>query len=1180
MRLLYRLAAFRRRGTNRPAVALALLGVVLACALTTTFALLRRRPAPAVPAAPAAPAHDLLASLPVAFEPAGDGTFVSRGPGYSLVLTASEAVVGVRGGTFALRPAGPSANPAAPLVPAQPLAGAVTRLTGDDPPAWRTGLATYGRVEARQVWPGVDVVWHGDQRRLEHDMVVAPGTDPAVVAFDVQGAQALTVAPEGDLLVDLGGGASARLGRPVAYQDVAGGRRPVAGEFVLLGPSRIGFRVGPYDPTLPLVIDPTLVTSTFLGGIGNDGGYAIAVDGQGNTYVTGTTESQDFPTNAPLQATLSNSATGTTSDVFVSKISPDGTRLLWSTYLGGGGRDTGYAVAVGSDGAVYVAGVTESSDFPRANPAQDAFGGGSSDAFVAKLASSGTTLEWSTYIGGTATDRGRGLAVDSAGNAYVTGSTSSVDFPTANPYQPGPYRPDDLDAFLAKVPAGGGPLAYATRLGGSNDDHGLAVAVDGQNNAYVTGDTLSPGFPTVRPIQAGSGGSASGVAGSFPDAFVTKFNPAGSALVYSTFLGGSDLDQGTAITVDAAGAAHVAGNTNSPNFPTVVPLQAAKGNDTDAFVAKLDPPGASLVYATYVGGSGADGANGIAVDRNGSPVVVGTTGSGNWPTREPVQPSRGGGDDAFVLKLTADGRASLFSTFLGGREADSGMGVAVDAQGAAHVLGLTGSPDFPSVKPVVGSRPATGGDAFVATVDLADATGPEPSSAAVPAAEGTPSPSSSTTGHDRRVRALGILTLVLLAAAVGQTVYLRRRPAVPAGRQPQPTKPAVPATPARTSTASPGVTVLGAGAAAAKAGGAAKSTRTPKSRGGPKTGPSKSGGQKAGGKKAGSGKPGGQKTAAAAKAGALGGTAPDVDGADDGGPPTVAAPPPTPPRPRVKPQEPAVAQLLEEDLWAPEPPVELPEQPSEEPADQRDRPVAKEAAAPIDTGEVPAVDVAADAPPPAAADAPAAAEAAPERAPSEPPPSAEPVEVPPAPAIPPVPAEELSFWDLFPEDLPPARATTFPVEDLLVEHIPLPEGPDSAAGRLLGRPEPGEQPAQPDPDLDPEAPFALLPHPPEAEIVIAELLDGPLPTGLRPSAESPWAPQTPGDDFVISDLLTNQEGEDRPGDGRPPVASEPEDGDHAAPTSSPTRDQQARIAADRARRRRARRGRGKSPGSG
>ena len=1170
----------RLPGTNRPAVVLALLGMVLACALTTTFALRRREPAPAVPAAPA---HDLLASLPVAFEPTGEGSFSSRGPGYSLVLTASEAVVGVQGGTFALRPAGPSANPAAPLVPAQPLGGAVTRLTGDDPSAWRTGLATYGRVEARQVWPGVDVVWHGDQHQLEHDMVVAPGTDPAVVAFDVHGAQALTVAPEGDLLLDLAGGPTARLGRPVAYQEVAGGRRPVASEFTMLGPSRIGFRVGPYDRSMPLVIDPTLVTSTFLGGIGNDGGYAIAVDGQGNTYVTGTTESQDFPTNAPLEAALSNSAGGPTSDVFVSKISPDGTRLLWSTYLGGGGRDTGYGVAVGSDGAVYVAGVTESSDFPRANPAQDAFGGGSSDAFVAKLAASGTALEWSTYIGGSATDRGRGLAVDSTGNAYVTGSTSSVDFPTASPYQPGPFRPDDLDAFLAKVPAGGGPLAYATRLGGSNDDHGLAVAVDGQSNAYVTGDTLSPGFPTVRPIQAGSGGSASGVAGSFPDAFVTKFNPAGTALVYSTFLGGSDLDQGTAITVDAAGAAFVAGNTNSPNFPTVTPLQAAKGNDTDAFVAKLDAPGASLLYATYVGGSGADGANGIAVDRRGSPVVVGTTGSGNWPTQGPVQPSRGGSDDAFVLKLAADGRGSVFSTYLGGREADSGMGVALDAQGAAHVLGLTGSPDFPSVKPVVGSRPATGGDAFVATIDLADVAGPAPSSAAAPAAGGTATSSSSTTGHDRRVRALGILTLLLLAAAVGQTVYLRRRPAVPAGRQPTKPAPPAPAKPARTPAASAGVTVLGAG-------GASKSTRTPKARGGPKSAPAKAGGQKGGGqkggaKKAGGGRPGGQKTAAAAKAGALGGAAPDGDvvGADDGGPPTVAAPPPAPPRPRVKPQEPAVAQLLEEDLWAPEPPVALPEQPSEELADQGERSAAKQAAAPIDTGEVPAVEV----PPvevpaaevPAAQAAPGAeAREAPGEAPPQRPPAAEPVEVPPAPAIPPLPAEELSFWDLFPEDLPPARATTFPVEDLLVEHIPLPEGPDSAAGRLLGPPEPGEQPSAP--DSDPEAPLALPPHPPAAEIVIAELMDGPLPTGLRPSAESPWAPQTPGDDFVISDLLANQEGEDRPGDGRPPVPSEPDDQDEAAPTSAPTPDQQARIAADRARRRRARRGRGKSPGSG
>ena len=414
---------------TRPAVVLAVLGLVLIAPLAASSAPLRR---PAAPAAPTVAARDVLASLPLSFEPAGGGGFASRGPGYSLALTAAEAVLGVRGGTFRLRPAGPTADPDAPLVGRQPLTGTVSRLAGDDPATWRTVLPTYGRVEARQVWPGVDMVWHGDQRRLEHDMVVGPGVDPAVVALDVDGARAVTLDPSGDLVLDLDG-ASARLARPVAYQDVDGSRRHVAAEFSLLAPSRIGFRLGAYDPSRPLVIDPTLVTSSFLGGSGNDSGYGIALDAQGNVYVTGSTDSTDFPTGAPLQAARSNPGGGQTSDVFVTKLSPDGSRMIWSTYLGGTGRDTAYAVAVGADGGVYVSGVTESPDFPRARAAQDAYGGGPSDAFVAKLAANGAALEWSTFVGGTETDRGRGLAVDTAGNAYVTGSTNSVDFPAVTP---------------------------------------------------------------------------------------------------------------------------------------------------------------------------------------------------------------------------------------------------------------------------------------------------------------------------------------------------------------------------------------------------------------------------------------------------------------------------------------------------------------------------------------------------------------------------------------------------------------------------------------------------------------------------------------------------------------------------------------------------------------------------
>ena len=1186
----------RRTGLPRRAVVLVLSGLVVASVTAATATVLRR---PAAPAVAPSPAHDVLAPVPITFE-AADGGFVSQGPGYSFALTPAGAVVGVRDGTFGLRPAGPLANPSAELVPGDPLGATVSRITGNDPSRWRTGAPTYTRVSAQQVWPGVDMVWHGDQHRLQHDMVVAPGVDPSVVAFDVDGARSLTVDGAGDLVLDLhpngAGPSTTRLARPVLYQDVAGARRFVDGAFAVRGPSQVGFTVGAYDPSLPLVIDPTLLTSTLLGGAGSDAGYAIAVDTQGNTYVVGTTESADFPTSAPLQTTLSGGAGVASADVFVTKMSPDGARMIWSTYLGGGGRDTGYAIAVAGDGSVYVSGVTESPDFPMARGAQTTYGGGTSDGFVARIAANGSGIEWSSFIGGGGTDRARGLAIDATGNAYVTGSTNSDNFPSVNAQQPGPFRPEDLDAFVAKFPATGAPLTYSTRLGGGNDDRGLAIAVDAQGAAYVTGETLSPGFPTVRPIQASSGGSATGVAGAFADAFVTKYNPNGSALVYSTFLGGSDFDQGTAITVDAQGAAYVAGNTNSPNFPTAGPLQATKGNDPDAFVTKIDPQGSAWVYSTYIGGDGADGANGIAVDRTGSAHIVGTTGSGNLVMVKPTQATKSGGDDAFVLKLDSTGRGPLFSTFLGGRETDAGMGIALTGQGVARVLGLTASADFPSVRPVEGARPPAAGDAFVASIEVIDAAAPTPTTTAqaAPAAS-----ASSDDAHDRRVRTYGLIFLVLLLTAVAQTMYLRRRtPARVVGRGSGPRPPSRPApAPKRPAAerpaASAGVQVLekAATGGAAKTGSA--STRTPKARGGPKGTQAQK--KAAAAKKAADRLARKEQAAAAAAAGAATEPAPtpaateapagvaaggsdESGGADDGG--RRAGAPPAPPK--AKPHAPAIASLLEEDLWAPEPADEAAAAPGGAPAAREAAPATTDDTravpewAPFDTGSTPAV----------AGGAPPAA----------PPP-------PPSVPIPPVPAEELSFWDLFPEDLPPARPASVPVDDV-VDHLALPEGPESAAERLAGPGEAAPAPAPEPPPVAPVAPVAPVeaveageaveaveageagkpvpaeapappeparpPRSPEAEIVIAELLDGPPPTGPRVGVGSQWAPR-PEEEFFIEDLLVEPPGEEGPAAGEGPDA-----GDGLAAATGPGPDQ-ARIAADRARRRRSRR---RPPGGG
>lgn len=1167
-----RRSAPRRAAASGRGVVLALMGLAMVAAFAAP------PPSGARPTAAhqALPAHDVVAHLPLSFEPAADGAFVSRGPGYAFSLDPTRAVLAVAGGRFALRPAGPSAA-APPLVGRQPLPGTVNHLEGDDASAWTTGVPTFGSVVAPSVWPGVDMVWHGDERALEHDVVVAPGADPAVVALDVQAAGPVRLDAGGDLLVDLGTG-TARLTRPVAYQDVAGARRSVPAAFTLDGASRIGFSVGPYDHRAPLVIDPTLTTSTLLGGNGSDVAYAVAVDTSGNTYVTGSTESSDFPLGAPLQQGLVPAASGPSTDVFVSKIAPDGTTLLWSTYLGGKGRDTGYAIAVGGNGSVYVAGVTESPDFPRARAAQDTYGGGPSDAFVARMTGNGSTLEWSTFVGGGQTDRARGLAVDTAGNAYVAGSTSSVDFPTVNPQQPGPYRPDDLDAFLTKIPAAGAPFAYSTRLGGSGDDRGLAVAVDGQGEAFVTGDTLSPGFPTVRPLQASSGGSASGVAGSFPDAFVAKFASNGSSLVYSTFLGGSDNDQGTGIAVDGSGAVYVTGNTSSPNFPTVTPIQPRKDNDADAFVTKIDPAGANLVYSTYLGGGGADGGNGIAVDGAGDAYVTGTTGSTNWATVKPVQPAKNGSDDAFVVKLNAAGTGELFSTYLGGRDSDAGMSVAVDGQGGLHVVGLTSSSDFPEVKPLQGARPPAAGDAFVATLSLSDATTP------AARAQG-PAAASSESSHDRRVKLLGGLTLALLAAAIAQTVYLRRRTPAPApagtsgrdrpGAQPSGAKAGaglrvlddagIGLGPSKASTEAKAGAGAGAGGrpGGGGSGSGSRSNRSPKARGGPKgSGASARPGNRPNTPARAKQGPGAKPPAPAAAAGAAKVNAPTAVGAgardtpteDEAGEPTMAVPAsPAPVKPRI--QEPAIAQLLEEDLWAPEPPAE----------DEADVDVDRE------TGAAPAPVPPPGPPPPPAHDPQLDSGAVPV------------VSDAPAAPLPPVPAEELSFWDLFPEDLPPVRPAAYPAEDLLTEHLALPDGPESVAARHA------PEPVVPDAvDTTPTPPPPSRPGaPPEAEIVIAELLDGPVPTGVRPpqTGDAPWPPSADGDDFRIDNLLASR-GAPPPNPAPAPAKAPPDQGRNggepggSAPPDQPqaggrTPEEQARIAADQARRRRARRGGGR-----
>jgi uncharacterized repeat protein (TIGR01451 family) len=905
--------------------------------------------------------------------------FLSRGSGYTLFLTSSEAVMRLRKEGGASEDAGPravsrresdaatlrvrlvGANESPAITGVDELPGRSNYLVGGDSRAWSTNVANFARVMYASVYPGVDLVYYGDQGRLEYDFHLAPGSDPRRIRLRFDGAKSARLDEQGDLVLATGGG-DIRQHKPFAYQEAGGVRTEVAARYLKAKDGTIRFEVGEYDLKRPLVIDPVIVYSTYLGGSDFEEGHGVAVDASGSAYITGSTSSVNFPVAGAAQA-----AAGGFDDAFVVKLDPSGTSLVYATYIGGEDEDIGNAITVGGDGSAYVVGQTYSAGFPHTSGVWQGAKAGGFDAFVAKLSSSGSSLAYSTFLGGNDADYAYGVATDAAGNAYVVGTADSVAFtgvpnetrggnpllkstdgatnwaasgtgltasavndlafassdagivyagsnngvfksadggaswqltgaasapvtpiyaravavdpsnasvlyvgaspgvyksvdggahyesknsglfnPIVNTLAIDPSTPTTLyagtssgiykstnggDSWMPSraginanrtiykiiidptnsqvVYAGTNGGLYKTTNGGSlwaaantglmtgnfvqqiyslavdttntstlyagtyPSDSGVFKSVDGGAHwtqssnglsVVIAGQSFVPGINelVVDPsmpasIYAGTSGGglfksadggatwsagANGFNGRVVtalaarpgspaallaglnvggDAFVAKLGASGATLDYLKFLGGFENDEGHGVAVDASGSAYVTGLTDSMNFPTANAFQSASAGPTDAFLTKLNPSGTVLDYSTYLGGSGYDVGAGLALGPGGTIYVTGTTTSANFPTKNPLKPGVGTQADAFVTKFAADGGSLVYSTYLGGADSyEEGSSIAVGADGSAYVAGTTQADGFPIVN---FSEPRGGGsfdaDAFIAKLNPA-----------------------------------------------------------------------------------------------------------------------------------------------------------------------------------------------------------------------------------------------------------------------------------------------------------------------------------------------------------------------------------------------------------------------------------------------------------------------------